>query len=381
MKAMQNVGRFSIDWACAEVRDATGVIRLTAVQIKVLRLLVKARGGIVLKEKFHAEIWKDDIVEDGSLSQAIFMLRKALGKLPDGGDIIQTVPRRGYRLTPRALSPAHPGPLDSAELKHRIGLSGDEPFRLLVESIEDYAIYMLDCSGRVLTWNRGAEHNKGFGSAEVLGQHYSLFFVPEDVLARLPERELSIAATNGNCSGEGWRIRKSGERFWASFALTALRGEDGKLLGFAKVLRDLTEHKRHEDTLLRMEATLRRERDCLRAAAESSRDALFICEAIKDAKGEIQDFVFTYLNRNVESVVSIPREKLIGRKMCEMLPINLDLGLFDAYKQVVLTGNPFEAEVPVWSEHITGHWLRIQAARFEEGVAITASSIDHVKPI
>lgn len=370
---MQKLGRYSINWPTSELKDGDARIRLTPIQHKVLRLLVRARGKIVLKGDFHSQIWKDDIVEDGSLSQTIFLLRKALGKLPDGSEMIETIPRKGYRLAPAAFVSDRPGPIEIAELNRRIGLSGDEPYRLLVESVEDYAIYMLDCSGRVLTWNRGAEHHKGFGSSEVLGQHYSLFFAHEDVETRVPERELTIAATTGHCSGEGWRVRKNGERFWASYGLTALRGENGKLLGFAKILRDLSEHKRQQDTLLRMEATLRRERDRLHAAAESSRDALFICEAVKNTNGEIEDFVFTYLNRNVEKLVSIPREILLGGKMCELLPINRETGLFDVYKRVVLTGEPFVTKISVSAEAITSRWVRIQAARFEEGVAITAS--------
>lgn len=372
---MQKLGRHSIDWVSRDVIDARGAVRVTPVQAQVLRLLVKARGKVVSKKTFHEAIWKGKFVEDGSLSQAVFLLRKALGKLPDGSEMIETVPKKGYRLAAGAARSTLPRPLASAELNRRMGLTGDEPFRLLVESIEDYAIYMLDCSGRVLTWNRGAEQNKGFGSSEVLGQHYSLFFVPEDVEARVPEREMTIASTTGHCSGEGWRIRKNGERFWASFALTALRGENGKLLGFAKVLRDLTERKRQDDALLRVEAMLRRERDQLRAAAESSMDALFICGTVRNTEGEIEDFVFTYLNRNVEKMVSIPRETLLGGKMCELLPINRELGLFDAYKKVVLTGEVFIAEVPIWSEAVTSRWLRVQAARFEDGVAITASDI------
>jgi PAS domain S-box-containing protein len=174
---------------------------------------------------------------------------------------------------------------------------------------------MLDCAGRVLTWNRGAEHNKGYSSAEVLGQHYSLFFVPEDIEAGIPDRELASAAVKGRCSGEGWRLRKNGERFWASFLITTVRSQSGKLLGYAKVIRDLTERKRQEDALRRMEAVLRRERDRLRAAAESSMDALLICEAVRGTDGDIEDFVFTYLNSNVEKMVSIPREVLIHGKM------------------------------------------------------------------
>ncbi len=333
------------------------------------------------KDTFHAEIWKDNFVEDGSLSQTVFLLRKTLGDLPGGGAMIETIPRRGYRLAARAIHSGRPRSLEGLELGKRLGLSGDEPYRLLIESIEEYAIYMLDCSGRVLTWNRGAERNKGFGSNEVIGQHYSLFFVPEDVQTRVPEREMTIAATSGHCSGEGWRMRKNGERFWAGFTLTALRSRDGKLLAFAKILQDLSERKREEDSLLRMEAALRRERDRLRAAAESSMDALFICEAVRDGKGEIEDFVFTYLNQNVEKMVSVPIDRLLGGRMCELLPVNVDLGLFDAFKNVAVTGEPFVLELPVQAETVKSRWVRLRAIRFEEGVAITASDISDRMPV
>ncbi len=125
-----------------------------------------------------------------------------------------------------------------------------------------------------------------------------------------------------------------------------------------------------------MEAKLRRERDRLRAAAESSMDALFICEAVRDPNGEIEDFVFTYLNHNVGKMISVPLDVLLGGKMCELLPVNVELGLFDAYKNVAAlanTGAPFVIEFPVQDESIKSGWVRIQAVRFEEGVAITAS--------
>ena len=150
----------------------------------------------------------------------------------------------------------------------------DERFRLLVESIEDYAIYMLDCDGRVATWNAGAEKIKGYRKEEVLGQHLSIFFVPEDAESKIPDRELASAARKGKLAGEGWRMRKNGDRFCASFVITAMRDAEGKLVGFAKVVRDLSERKRQEDTLLRLEEALRRERDALHAAAESKHRAL-----------------------------------------------------------------------------------------------------------
>jgi PAS domain-containing protein len=160
-----------------------------------------------------------------------------------------------------------------------------------------------------------------------------------------------------------------------------MRNEAGKLLGFAKVVRDLSPNKHQEDALLRMEALLRRERDMLNAAVESILDAFFICEAVRDASGEIEDFIFTYLNSNVEKMVARPRAVLLGGRMCELLPVNRTAGYFDAYKQVVLTGHPFIAELPVQSELVNSEWVRVQAVRLGDGVAITASDITKQKQL
>src|SRR2546430_1467484 len=122
-------------------------------------------------------------------------------------------------------------------------------FRLLVESIKDYAIFMLDPEGRVTTWNRGAELIKGYRAKEIVGRHFSRFYPPEDIQARKPERALEAATTGGRFEDEGWRVRKDGSRFWANSVLTAVRDEQGTLTGFAKVTRDLTERRRADEAL------------------------------------------------------------------------------------------------------------------------------------
>ncbi|AXC11595.1 Sensor histidine kinase [Acidisarcina polymorpha] len=385
---MKALGQYTISWEPPQLREGERLIRLSPKQFKVLELLVEARGKVVSKPLFFTKVWKGSFVEDSNLTQTIFLIRRALGKLPDGSEFIETLPGRGYRLTAGALRTtlhpnarltyAPPVTSDSSPANHALlakRLQEAEQFRLLVESIESYAIYMLDCSGRVLTWNIGAEHNKGYKSSEVLGQHYSLFFVPEDIESRVPDRELSAAALRGSCKGEGWRIRKNGERYWASFVITAVRSPSGKLVGFAKVVRDLSERKRQEDVLLRMEAVLRRERDCWRAVAESSPDALFICEAIRDCNGDIEDFVITFLNMKAEKIAGLPRQALLGGKMCELLPGTCTMGLFEAYKQVVLTGNPYRADVPSYGEGVTNSWVRVHAVRVQDGIAITTYEI------
>ena len=124
-------------------------------------------------------------------------------------------------------------------------------FRLLVESVVDYAIYMLDATGRVASWNAGAERIKGYKAEEIIGEHIARFYLPEDVAAGKPQRELETAAREGHFAEETWRRRKDGSRFWASVVTTAVRDDQGQLLGYAKVTRDLTERKRVEAELVR----------------------------------------------------------------------------------------------------------------------------------
>jgi len=122
-------------------------------------------------------------------------------------------------------------------------------FRLMVEGCKDYAIFMLDPEGRVSTWNAGAAHIKGYRAEEIIGKHFSCFYPPEDRERRKPDMELREATTKGRVEDEDWRVRKDGTRFWANVVITAIRDKEGKLIGFSKVTRDLTERKKAEETL------------------------------------------------------------------------------------------------------------------------------------
>jgi len=136
--------------------------------------------------------------------------------------------------------------------------ASEERFRLLVEGVKDYAIYMLDPDGQIVSWNAGAERIKGYRADEIIGQSFSRFYTPEDVRADLPRRELETASSVGQCEDEGWRIRKDGSRFWASVTVTALRDEGGTLRGFAKITRDITDRKHAEERLKQQAAELAR---------------------------------------------------------------------------------------------------------------------------
>ncbi|MGH6740325.1 MAG: PAS domain-containing sensor histidine kinase, partial [Bradyrhizobium sp.] len=125
-------------------------------------------------------------------------------------------------------------------------VASEEKFRLLVEGIRDYAVFMLDTEGHVASWNAGAERIKGYKATDIIGQHFSRFYPPEALARKLPQLELHVAAQVGRFEDEGWRLRKDGSAFWANVIITALFDSKGKLRGYAKVTRDMSERKRIE---------------------------------------------------------------------------------------------------------------------------------------
>ncbi|HEX4737603.1 MAG TPA: PAS domain S-box protein [Allosphingosinicella sp.] len=134
---------------------------------------------------------------------------------------------------------------------------GEQRFQLLINSVTDYAIYMLDPEGYIATWNPGARRFKGYEEAEILGKHYSAFFTEEDKAGRLPWRALEVAAREGRFESEGWRVRKDGTRFWANAILDPIRDAHGTLVGFAKITRDISERKEAERQLYDSEQRFR----------------------------------------------------------------------------------------------------------------------------
>ncbi|HTV79965.1 MAG TPA: PAS domain S-box protein [Steroidobacteraceae bacterium] len=180
----------------------------------------------------------------------------------------------------------------------------EERFRLLVQSVRDYAIFMLDPKGYVLTWNIGVERSYGYSAREIIGEHFSRFYTPEALADGLPERELQGAAAKGSLEDEGWRVRKDGSRFWANVVLTALH-EDGELVGFAKITRDLTQRRAHEEEL-------RRSEERFRLLVEGVREyAIFML----DANGRIATW-----NDGAQRIKGYTAEEIIGKHFSVFYP-------------------------------------------------------------
>src|SRR6478672_5279862 len=203
-------------------------------------------------------------------------------------------------------------------------------YQLLVESVQDYAIFALDRTGKILTWSAGAARLKGYARTEILGRHFSVFYPPEDVAAGKPQRELEEATRTGRLEDQGWRVRQDGTRFWASVVITALHDELGTLVGFAKVTRDLTERHRGEEAL-------RASEERFRLLVESVRDyAIFIL----DTEGHVATW-----NAGAERIKGYRAAEIVGRHFSVFYPQDKVAEGFPQYElEVVAREGRFEDE-------------------------------------
>ena len=204
----------------------------------------------------------------------------------------------------------------------------DEQFRLLVSSVTDYAIYLLDGGGRVTSWNPGAERIKGYRADEVIGRNFSQFYAPEDRARGLPEAALATARRDGRFEGEGWRLRKDGSRFWALVVIDAVRDDAGELVGFAKITRDISERRAMEERLRESEERLR---------AFTSHSPALMC--MKDREGR-----YRFVNDRFLERYSLRLDQVLGRTDAELFPRRQALAAAAHDAAVLARGEPLQYE-------------------------------------
>jgi PAS domain S-box-containing protein len=267
-----------------------------------------------------------------------------------------------------------------ANLAHEQLRETEARFRLLVEAVKDYAIFMLDPNGRVVTWNAGAQRIKGYEAREIIGRHFSQFYDEAEVRAGKCERELEGAAREGRFEDEGWRIRKDGTKFWANVVITALRSPNGELLGFAKITRDLTDRRRSEQEQLKLakaEEAIRLRDEFLSLAAHELKTPLTVLQLQLDTLSDRMDEstrVATKLQRASQSSERLSNlvESLLDVSRIATGRFALDIKEFDIVESVgrVIDSLHLPAEKArcelslVTQEPIPGKWdqLRLEQA-------------------
>jgi PAS domain S-box-containing protein len=243
-----------------------------------------------------------------------------------------------------------------------------EQFRLLVAAVGDYAIFLLDPEGRVVSWNAGAERIKGYRAQEILGESFTRFYPPQDIAAGVAAAALAEAGKQGRFVGYGWRVRKDGSRFYAHVTITALRDPSGKLWGFAKITQDVTEQRRQQEELAASAARFR-------TAVEHLLDPLVLLSAVRDAEGQVVDFRYEYVNPAHVEQAPISAEGVVGRRLLEVHRETASSGLFDAYRKVVETGEPIVWDAFGYQDTVINRPIQrvldIRVAKLDDGVLVT----------
>jgi PAS domain S-box-containing protein len=200
----------------------------------------------------------------------------------------------------------------------------EEIYKLLIESVKDYAIFMLDTEGRVKTWNQGAERIKGYKAEEIIDKHFSTFYTAEHRMINFPQQALEVASKEGRFEHEGWRVCKDGSLFWANVVITAMRDKEGQLVGFSKVTRNLTERKHLEDELQRSNLALRESEANYRLLIEGVKDyAIFML----DTEGRVKTW-----NQGAERIKGYKAGEIIDKHFSTFYTLDSVKSGFPSYE-------------------------------------------------
>jgi PAS domain S-box-containing protein len=221
-------------------------------------------------------------------------------------------------------------------------------FQLIVQQVKDYALFALDPAGRIMTWNLGAQRIKGYAPEEIVGRHFSVFYTPDAVARGWPAEELRLATREGRFEDDGWRVRKDGSRFWANVVITALRDEGGKLLGFSKITRDLTERRLYEEALRQAE-------ERFRLLVEGVVDyAIFMLDP---------DGVVTSWNAGAQRIKGYARDEIIGQHFSRFFA-DEDIEAGKPWEELATARREGRAEDEGWRLKKSGErfWARVVVA-------------------
>ena len=226
-------------------------------------------------------------------------------------------------------------------------------FQLMAEQVRDYAVFLLDPAGRIISWNQGAQRIKGYAPDEIIGRHFSVFYPAEAVASGWPDRELEMATREGRFEDEGWRLRKDHSRFWANVVITALRDEEGRLVAFSKITRDLTERRHYEEDL-------RQSEERFRLLVEGVVDyAIYMLSP---------EGVVTSWNSGAERIHGYGRAEMIGRHYSRFFPPE-DVAAGAPWEELAKARQEGRAEVEGWRVRKDGKrfWARAVVSALHDG--------------
>ena len=218
-------------------------------------------------------------------------------------------------------------------------------YQRMIEQSRDYALFILDAEGRIMSWNLGAERLKGYAADEIIGRHFSVFYTRDAVDSGWPAHELQVATVEGRFEDEGWRVRKDGSRFWANVIIAALRDDDGRLLGFSKITRDLTDRRLHEDALRQSEQRFRLLVDAVQDYA------IFML----DTEGVVASW-----NSGAERMKGYPRDEIVGKHFSHFFTEE-DIAAGKPWEELAAARRTGRAEIEGWrvKENGTRFWARV----------------------